>query len=164
MKTSEFEFQLAELQPALYRLTRRFTRNREDSCDLLQETLARAWKRRSDFRENKNLMGWLYIIMRNVFINQYRRNMQAKNVIVTDPGVNHVDDRWKVSSDEATQVKEVWAAINSINPELGKPFKMHLSGYKYEEIARHLGIPVGTVKSRIFLSRQELRKLLPGYN
>jgi RNA polymerase sigma-70 factor (ECF subfamily) len=163
MKSTEFESQLAELQPQLYQLTKKFTRSREDSCDLLQETLAKAWRRRSDFRENKNLMGWLYIIMRNTFINQYRKSMQTKNMFVTDFRFKQLDDRWKVKSDEATHIQEVWKSINSINPELRNPFKMHLSGYKYEEIAKELSIPIGTVKSRIFLIRQELRRLLPGY-
>lgn len=163
MKSTEFESQLAELQPQLYQLTKKFTRSREDSCDLLQETLAKAWRRRSDFRENKNLMGWLYIIMRNTFINQYRKSMQTKNMFVTDFRFKRLDDRWKVKSDEATHIQEVWKSINSINPELRNPFKMYLSGYKYEEIAKELSIPIGTVKSRIFLIRQELRRLLPGY-
>lgn len=163
MKIDEFELQLTELRPALYRLTKKFTRSREDSCDLIQETLAKAWSRRSRFRENKNLIGWLYVIMRNTFINQYRKDQHAKQLIVTDLRFKHLDGNGIVRSDESTHVKEVWAAINSINSELGKVFKMYLSGYKYEEIATELGIPTGTVKSRLFLARQEIRNQLPGY-
>jgi len=163
MKTEEFEHQLTELRPELYRFTKKFTRSSEDSSDLVQETLAKAWRRRASFRENKNLIGWLYIIMRNTFVNQYRKNLQLKNVVSSDLGFKLSEDHYATKADESTHVEEVWKVIDSINPDLGKPFKMHLSGYKYEEIATALGIPMGTVKSRLFLARQEIRNQLPGY-
>jgi RNA polymerase sigma-70 factor (ECF subfamily) len=163
MKTEEFEHQLTELRPALYQFTKKFTRSSEDSCDLVQETLVKAWNRRASFRENKNLIGWLYIIMRNTFVNQYRKNLQLKNVVSGDLGFKSREANDATKADESTHIEEVWKVINSINPDLGKPFKMHLSGYKYEEIATELDIPLGTVKSRLFLARQEIRNQLPGY-
>jgi RNA polymerase sigma-70 factor (ECF subfamily) len=163
MKTKEFEYQLAELRPALYQFTKKFTRSSEDSSDLVQETLAKAWKKRASFRENKNLIGWLYIIMRNTFVNQYRKNRQVKNRVTNDQPYKWRDDHGVTKADESTHLEELWKAINAINPDLVKPFKMHLSGYKYEEIATELNIPLGTVKSRLFLARQEIRNQLPGY-
>jgi RNA polymerase sigma-70 factor (ECF subfamily) len=163
MKTEEFEQQLAELRPALYRFTKKFTSNREDSWDLVQDTLAKAWGRRSSFRENKNLAGWLFIIMRNTFINQYRKGLHVSNMVSEDSALRLIDYHRNTKSDDVTHVNEIWKTIGSMNPEFGKPLKMRISGYKYEEIANELKIPIGTVKSRIFMARQAMRNLLPGY-
>ena len=163
MKATEFEQKLGELRPDLFRFTKKFVQTREDSLDLVQETMLRALNYRSHFRENKNLTGWLYIIMRNTFINQYRKNSQSKNKTLGDSGFNLVKDYSTRKSDEHLHIDEVWKAINSISQELGKPFKMYLSGYKYDEIASALNVPIGTVKSRIFLARKEIRNQLPGY-
>lgn len=164
MESLEFSHRLTALKPALLRFTKRFVKSQEDSKDLVQETILKALSYKTSFRENKNLSGWLFIIMRNTFINQYRKQSQKKNNSAIDTvGMARFDDGSFRTADETTYVSEVWRAIDSINPELAKPFKMHLSGYKYNEIAGKLNIPVGTVKNRIFLARQEIRNQLPGY-
>jgi RNA polymerase sigma-70 factor (ECF subfamily) len=65
--------------------------------------------------------------------------------------------------DGVAHIKEIWNVINSIKKDLAKPFKMYLSGYKYQEIAEHLNIPIGTVKNRIFQARIEIQNHLTGY-
>lgn len=164
MESIEFTHQLAALEPALLRFTKRFVKSQEDSKDLVQETILKALSYKASFRQNKNLSGWLFIIMRNTFINQYRKQAQSRNNIVIDTqSLLRGDGRTVQTADETTFISEVWKAIDSISLDIAKPFKMYLSGYKYDEIATELNIPVGTVKSRIFLARQEIRSQLPGY-
>ncbi|HEV8514455.1 MAG TPA: RNA polymerase sigma factor [Cyclobacteriaceae bacterium] len=163
MKTNEFERELANLRPTLLEFTRKFTNNRDDSMDLLQDTMLKALSRKTKFREDINLKGWLYILMRNLFINQYRKN-KTIGQRVDESYLNWTEDTHTFNRpDGITQTKEVWKIIDSIKIEFNKPFKMYLSGYKYQEIAKELGVPIGTVKSRIFQARIEIQNQLIGY-
>jgi RNA polymerase sigma-70 factor (ECF subfamily) len=159
-----FSHELSTLHPELRRLSRRFTRDRDQSLDLVQETLLKALTHRSSFREDTNLKGWLYTIMRNIFINNYRR---ARRIINSDPVV--MENKLKATADrhtfntpsEALEYSEIWKDINALRDELKTPFKMHVTGYKYHEIADALNIPLGTVKNRIFQARHEIRSQHP---
>jgi RNA polymerase sigma factor (sigma-70 family) len=162
----EFENQLIELRPTLYHFTRKFTLDRDESWDLVQDTILKALKNKSKFRNDINLKGWLYTIMRNTFINQYRKGakMNMSKGKGADIQVLNVADTYTHSRpDHAAQIKEIWANVESIDEDLGKPFKMYTSGYKYQEIAAQLCIPLGTVKNRIFHARQAIQKKLSGY-
>lgn len=131
--------------------------------DLLQDTMLKALSRKTKFREDINLKGWLYILMRNLFINQYRKNKTIGHR-VDESYLNWTEDIYTFNRpDGITQIKEVWKIIDSIKIEFSKPFKMHLSGYKYQEIAKELALPIGTVKSRIFQARIEIQNQLIGY-
>jgi RNA polymerase sigma factor (sigma-70 family) len=167
MTAIEFTHQVASLRGTLQSFTRRFTRDREESHDLVQDTMLKALMYRDKFRENTNLKGWLFTIMRNTFINNYRKNQRAKtNVDITkDQYFLNVEDEHTFNRpQESMEFKEIWRNVNHIKEELIIPFKMHTSGYKYHEIAEHLSIPIGTVKNRIFHARKEIQKKLQGYN
>lgn len=162
----KFEDQLVHLRPTLYNFTRKFTVDRDESLDLVQDTILKALKNKSKFRNDINIKGWLYTIMRNTFINQYRKGTKMKmskgkgaEIQVLNIADTYTDNR----PDHAAQIKEVWAKVDSIQEDLAKPFKMYTSGYKYQEIAAHLCLPLGTVKNRIFHARQEIQKRLSGY-
>jgi RNA polymerase sigma factor (sigma-70 family) len=164
METNKFEQKLADLRPTLLQFTRKFTTNRDDSMDLLQDTILKALSRKTKFREEVNLKGWLYILMRNMFINQYRKNKNSISRHVDDSHLNWTEDIHTFNRpDGAAHLKEMWSVVNSIKEEFGKPFKMYVSGYKYQEIAKELNIPIGTVKSRIFMARTEIQNKLVGY-
>ena len=118
------------------------------------------------FVDNINFKGWVLTVMRNIFINNYHKIVRTQTVV--DQGVdlynlNVVNDSGFDSPDGAYQIQEITKAINSLNNELKVPFSMFLSGYKYNEIADKLGVPLGTVKSRIFFARQELQKELKDF-
>lgn len=160
----KFELELAELRPTLLEFTRKFTTNRDDSMDLVHETILRALSRKSKFTEDTNLKGWLYIIMRNTFINQYRKDKISRTQHVDDSYLNRAADKNTFNRpDGLTHIKEVWKVVNALEAELSTPFKMYVSGYKYQEIAEELAIPVGTVKNRIFRARVEMQNQLVGY-
>jgi RNA polymerase sigma-70 factor (ECF subfamily) len=166
METIDFSLQLAGLRSTLKGFTRRFTTNLEESHDLVQDTLLRALMYRDKFREDTNLKGWLFTIMRNTFINNYRKHqrMRMMHDKTEDLYYLHVEERYTFNRpQENMEFDEIWNNVNQLKDELLIPFKMYSSGYKYHEIAEHLGIPIGTVKNRIFHARKEIQKRLQGY-
>jgi RNA polymerase sigma factor (sigma-70 family) len=156
----DFSSELVDLRPALYGFSRHFTFDREEAADLVQDTLLKALTYQDKYQRDTNLKGWLYTIMRNIFINNYRR---AKRMVFTNDGaieqkvLNVKEEYTFYKPGDATELKEVWRNINGLKDELSTPFKMHLTGYKYHEIARTLKIPLGTVKNRIFHARQLIK-------
>ena len=166
MENRHFERELASLRPTLYSFTRKFTTNRDEGLDLVQDTILKALNHKAKFRDDVNLKGWLYTIMRNTFINQYRKNSKFRKSVGENAEYQYLNTEEHYTfhkPDSTAQWKEVWDVVNSIKEELGKPFKMYTSGYKYHEIAEHLSLPLGTVKNRIFQARQEIQKQLTGY-
>ena len=166
MTTTEFTAQITEMQETLRRFTYRFTRNAEESQDLVQDTMLKALTYRDKFREDTNLKGWLFTIMRNTFINHYRKNKLArtstdstKELYFLNVADNHTFNR----PEKSVEFKEMWENVSEIREELQVPFKMYTSGYKYHEIAEHLDIPIGTVKNRIFHARKEIQKKMIAY-
>jgi len=166
MATIEFSNQVAGLRPTLQTFTRRFTNNLEESHDLVQDTIMKALMYKDKFRTDTNLKGWLFTIMRNTFINNYRKNQRARTSHDTTKELyflNVKDEHTFSSPDSNYEYKDTWKKIETVKEELLVPFKMHTSGYKYSEIAEHLNIPIGTVKNRIFHARKEIQKQLQGY-
>jgi len=166
MPSIDFTLQVAAMRSTLYSFTRKFTRDRDESLDLVQDTMMKALLYKEKFREDTNLKGWLFTIMRNTFINNYRRNQRKRMAkdITKDLVVLNVKEEHTFSQpQENMEFKEIWKNLNMLREELLTPFKMHVSGYKYHEIADHLKIPIGTVKNRIFHARKEVQKNLVGY-
>ncbi|MBX7124386.1 MAG: RNA polymerase sigma factor [Cyclobacteriaceae bacterium] len=165
MSTQEFTSQISALRPTLRLFTQRFTRNREESQDLVQDTLMKALMYRTKFREDTNLKGWLFTIMRNTYINNYRRNQRARTIKddTRDLHYLNVAEVHTFNKPESNlEFNEMWKHIESLREELRTPFKMYTTGYKYNEIADQLDLPLGTVKNRIFHARKEIQKLIMG--
>ena len=166
MIATDFDLQLATLRPSLRMFTRRFTNDRDESLDLVQDTILKALTYRDKFREDTNLKGWLFTIMRNTFINNYRKGQRAKTTRDNTKELYflNVEDTHTFNKPETNfEYKDIWKNINTLRDELLVPFKMHTSGYKYHEIAENLNIPIGTVKNRIFHARKEIQQKLAGY-
>ena len=166
MTAIEFTHQLAGMRSTLQSFTRRFTHDRDESLDLVQDTILKALTYRDKFREDTNLKGWLFTIMRNTFINNYRKGQRAKTSRDNTKELYflNVEDTHTFNKPETNfEYKDIWKNINELRDELLVPFKMHTSGYKYHEIAEHLNIPIGTVKNRIFHARKEIQQKLAGY-
>lgn len=166
MKMLEFPQQMISLKTTLQSFTRRFNLDFEESRDLVQDTMLKALLHRNKFKEDTNLNGWLFTIMRNTFINNYRKNKRAKTSRDTTKDLYflNVEDTHTFNSPGASyEYHDLWKNINELKEELLTPFKMYTSGYKYHEIAKHLGIPIGTVKNRIFHARKDIQKKLSGY-
>jgi RNA polymerase sigma-70 factor (ECF subfamily) len=166
MTTSEFTLEIAGLRSTLQSFTRRFTNDREESHDLVQDTMLKALMYRDKFKNDTNLKGWLFTIMRNTFINNYCRTQRARTSKDTTKDLyflNVEEEHTFNRPQESLEFKEIWRNMNHVKDELLIPFKMYTSGYKYHEIAEHLDIPIGTVKNRIFHARKEIQKRLQGY-
>lgn len=142
------------------------TSNAEKSEDLLQETMLKALTYRDKFKENTNFKAWIYTIMRNTFINNYRRNVKRKNTfdfINNDKNLERSLNRVYPSPESIYNSKEIRASIESLEDAYRIPFNMFVEGYKYKEIAKELKLPLGTVKSRIFFTRKKLEQSLKDY-
>lgn len=165
MATS-IESRLLALQSNLLNFAYMLTSNRDDAYDLLQDTMVKVLDNEEKFAENVNFKGWVFTIMRNIFINNYRHNVRAATIIDQTEDLYHLNasqDSVIDSVEGSYAVGEITAAINSFPDEYRVPFSMHVAGYKYNEIAEKMGLPLGTVKSRIFFARQKLQSILVDY-
>jgi RNA polymerase sigma-70 factor (ECF subfamily) len=166
MEVLKFTREIASLKGTLRSFTRRFTNDIEESKDLVQDTMLKALLYRDKFKEETNLKGWLFTIMRNTFINNYRKNKREKTLhnLSKDRYFRNVEDTHTFNSPvSAYEYNDLWKNINELSEELLIPFKLYTSGYKYHEIAEHLKIPIGTVKNRIFHARKDIQKKMAGY-
>ncbi len=142
------------------------TQNSEDANDLLQETLLKAYCHFGKFQEGTNLKGWLYTIMKNTFINDYRRKVKQNTFSdSTDEGFYLNSESHSLGNEAESMfvLDDLNGAINALPNDLKESFLMNFNGYKYQEIADHFRIPIGTVKTRIHLARQILKQKLRVY-
>ncbi|MFY9597711.1 MAG: RNA polymerase sigma factor [Dysgonamonadaceae bacterium] len=167
MKANDsFENRLLGLQDNMFNFALTLTSNREEARDLMQETTLRVLDNKEKYYENINFKGWVFTIMHNIFVNNYRKIVRSKTIIDKTENLYHLNlsqDSGFDTPEGAYTIKEINMAINSFTDEYKIPFSMHLAGFKYEEIARHLGLPIGTVKSRIFFARKRLREMLKDF-
>lgn len=166
MNALQFQKKLLSMQENMMNFALMLTSNRDDAQDLMQDTTLKVLDNQEKFVDNINFKGWVLTVMRNIFINNYHKIVRTQTVV--DQGVDLynldvVNDSGFDSPDGSCQIQEITAAINKLNNELKVPFSMFLSGYKYNEIADKLNVPLGTVKSRIFFARQELQKVLKDF-
>ena len=142
------------------------TANKEDAQDLMQDTTLKVLDNQEKFVDNLNFKGWVLTVMRNIFINNYHKIVRSQTVVDQSVDLYNLDvvnNSGFDSPDGSYRIQEITEAINRLNDELKMPFSLYLSGYKYNEIAEKLGVPLGTVKSRIFFARQELQKVLKDF-
>jgi RNA polymerase sigma-70 factor (ECF subfamily) len=166
MTTTEFNDQLLSFQNPLKYFALKLTADNEEAEDLLQETFLKALKYKDKFQEKTNLKAWLYTIMKNTFINNYRRSVRKRTIIDNtqdDYFVNSTKKTSPVSPESEYNFKEITKTVDALNDECRIPFQMHNEGFKYKEIADELEMPIGTVKSRIFLARKKLTAALKDY-
>ncbi len=162
----EFYDELLTYQNPLKYFALKLTADNEDAEDLLQETFLKALKYKDKFQEKTNLKAWLYTIMKNTFINNYRRKVKRKTIMDNtddDYFVNSTKQSSPISPESEYNYKEITKTVNALNDECRIPFQMHNEGYKYKEIADELEMPIGTVKSRIFLARKKLTEAFKDY-
>lgn len=142
------------------------THDMDDTKDLVQDTILKAYRYQSKFQEGTNLRGWLYTILKNSFINNYRRDMKRNTFLDSTDNSYFIDlPSHKIDNDAETKFirKDLEAAIDELSFDLRVTFKLNTEGYKYHEIAEEMQIPIGTVKTRIFVARRILRERLKEY-
>lgn len=166
MASAKFQSDLMSLQANMLNFAYMLTNNRDDAYDLLQDTTLKALDNQEKYAENTNFKGWVFTIMRNLFINNYRRGVRAATVVDTTDNLYHLNlsqDSRLESPEESYGAAEITSAINELSDDYRIPFSMHVAGYKYNEIAEHTGLPLGTVKSRIFFARKRLQERFADY-
>ncbi len=128
-----------------------------------QETAFRAIKNQEKFRPGTNFKAWLFTIMKNIFINGYRKKVKANTIIDSTENNYYINSGNVAVANQAgsnIMVAEIKNMIRGLDESIKTPFMMHYSGYKYQEIAEYLELPLGTIKSRIFFARKELKELI----
>ena len=163
---SHFQTKLLSIQSNLLNFAYLLTSNRDDAYDLLQDTTLKVLDNQDKYVDNVNFKGWVFTIMRNIFNNNYRKTMRSNTMLdYTEELIylNMPQDSGIETPEGSLAAGEITDVINSFPDDYRVPFSMHVSGYKYTEIAEHTGLPLGTVKSRIFFARQRLQKALADY-
>ena len=160
MKSLSFRKDLVGVQEELLRFAYKLTTDREEANDLLQETSLKALDNEDKYTPDTNFKGWMYTIMRNIFINNYRKVVRDQTFVDRTDNLYHLNlpqDAGFESTENAYDLKEMHRVVNAV------PFAMHVSGFKYREIAEKLNLPLGTIKSRIFFTRQKLQEELKDF-
>ncbi|MFC2649171.1 RNA polymerase sigma factor [Porphyromonas endodontalis] len=163
MTRTQFQSNLQEVQENLRRYALKLTQDTNDADDLVQDTSLRALTHRDKFVSDINFKGWMMTIMYNIFLNNQDRVERRRKIFDTTVDILNVPlmtEGGYSTPDGAMNIREIYSAIDNLSEHTRTPFKMFLSGYKYSEIAEKIGIPEGTVKSRIFFARKALQKSL----
>jgi RNA polymerase sigma-70 factor (ECF subfamily) len=151
----------------LQRFAMSLTSDRDTALDLVQDTYLKAITHKELFVDYTNLKAWVFTIMKNTFINNYRRNVKENTIIDGTRDLYYLNmphDKGFISPESQYTENEIEKAIDSLDDDFRIPFRMHIDGYKYKEISEKLGLKIGTVKSRIFFTRQKLMLMLKDYD
>lgn len=160
MSTYEFNNKFFELSPVLNAFAYNLTQNTDDAKDLYQETAFRAMANRDKFMTGTNFKAWAFTIMKNIFINNYRKKVKSNTIMDSTDNLYYLNSGGRQEEnggDTNILIKELKDLIDKLDDSIRAPFLMHYQGFKYQEIADHFRLPLGTIKSRIFFARQELK-------
>jgi len=160
MTTAKFHDVLVQSQGKLYAAAYALTINRDDANDLLQETYLKALTYEDKFTQDVNLVGWLYTILKNTWLNNKKRK-SIKSEVKNEKTYNEATRTLHTSHDSPMTYilgQEIGSKIDALENNYRRPFKLFIEGFKYKEIAEELQIPIGTVKSLIHLARKKLLK------
>ena len=142
------------------------TRDTEAAKDLFQETLYRALSNKDKYNVGTNIKAWLYTIMRNIFINNYRRKVKQNTIFDNTPNEFLLDHNQTIAANAAEsnlRLKDIQQSISNLPEIFRNPFLLYFDGFKYHEIADMLREPLGTIKSRIHFARKLLKTQIERY-
>lgn len=159
MTATEFNTRYSELEDLLFGFAMKLTKNRDRSKDLMQDTVMRAYKNKDRFQNGTNFKAWVTTIMRNSFINDYRKQRTRNRVEQPVEDMLHIADKAVVTerANSSIMLKELEQIVRNLADTYKVPFMMFYRGYSYLEISAHMELPIGTVKSRIFFARKQLK-------
>ena len=155
MSTPEFNALVVNHAASIKPYAITLTKDHESAQDLCQETLYKALAHRSQYQPGSNIKAWLCTIMRNIFINDYRRAGRKKQIM---DAMAYSSRYGVLHQSELLQLKEINHAIYQLPAIFKTACQLYLQGYKYHEIAQALNEPLGTIKSRIHFARKLLKK------
>lgn len=157
MTTLEFNTLLVQESKTLKGFAFNLTRDSEDASDLLQDTIVKAIQYRSQYVRAGNFKSWLITIMKNTFINNYRRNKLKLNAISE---ITYTSNNKLNGTESNINAKEIEKNIENLSDEYKLPLEKFINGFKYQEIADEMKLPIGTVKSRIFFARNKIKNAM----
>jgi RNA polymerase sigma-70 factor (ECF subfamily) len=163
MSTLEFSALFDGQKVALFNFALNLTKDEDAARDLVQETAYKAFKYMDRYEPHTNLRAWLMTILRNSFINEYRKRRRRQTLNDMTPNNYLLDSGDAVvgnNGESRLTLEEIRKAVDALEPWAKVPFLMHCEGFKYEEISKELDVPLGTIKSRIFFARQKLQAAL----
>jgi RNA polymerase sigma factor (sigma-70 family) len=166
MASAEFNQLLVNNAEFLKPFAITLTRDSEAAKDLFQETLYRALANKDKYNVGTNIKAWLYTIMRNIFINNYRRKAKQNTIFDSSPNeflLNHNQAVISGTAESDLRVKDIQEAIHKLPEIFQNPFLLYFDGFKYHEIADMLQEPLGTIKSRIHFARKLLKSQIHRY-
>lgn len=167
MEKVEFTQGILAIEQDLRRFAYKLTSDRDSANDLVQDCVLHALDNREKFTYTKNLKGWMYTLMRNIFVNNYRRTVREMNLIDDTYSISQqsmIEDEDSERFASTYDIKLLYRVIHSIPDDMKIPFQMFVAGFKYREIAEKLGLPMGTVKSRLFFIRKRLKEELKDFS
>lgn len=164
--TKSLQQSITEIGYSLYSVAYKFCKDSDVAEDIVQDTILKALVNSEKYREGTNLKGWIYTIMRNIFINEYRRKKKYQYMDSAKEFDSYSPDRYLAINDGGSNMglEEISQHIRVMESKHTAPFLMHFDGFKYEEIAETLKLPIGTVKNRIHLARKELQNRITQTN
>lgn len=163
MSELEFNLKFEGYSSSLHSFAMNLTKDKEEALDLFQDTAYKAIVNKEKFRVGTNFKAWLFTIMKNTFINNYRKKIRKNTMMDSTDNlffINSSDTIVRNDADSEILLEELNKLIDTLDENLKHTFRMHFKGFKYHEIAELEEIPLGTVKSRIFLARKEIKRKL----
>lgn len=155
--------QLIEYRSSLEAFANSLTRNVDDAADLFQETAYKIIKNKDKYNVGTNFRAWSYTIMRNIFINNYRKKKRRNLLIDSTENDYYIDSNQSFvanAGESQMAFDEIMSVVNTLSDDFRVPFLMRYEGFKYDEIAEELDLPLGTIKSRIHFARKKLKGIL----
>lgn len=167
LSSKDIHSKIVKINSSLRAFAMSLTGNSTDADDLYQDTTLRIMSNADKFREGTNFKAWAVTIMRNIFINNYRKRMRRGVLLDQTPNNYYINSgEASIENDGLTNTsyKELLAMVETLPEDFKRPFWMAYRGYKYDEIAEQLDAPLGTIKSRIFFARRKLQKMYDAAN
>ena len=166
-KTFNFENLIGPYHEKLRAYAMNFTHDEDNAADLVQDTLLKAYRYYDKFMPETNFRAWLFTIMNNTFINDYRRKARVQRVVTVEEDLSSQQLMFSCSTNNG-ELKfingDIAKALKTLPENLYDPFMRYFEGYKYHEIAEEFDMPLGTVKTRIHYARLHLKKFLKVYS
>lgn len=162
LQRNQIQDQLEKISASLRAFSLKLTGNDDDAQDLFQDTALRIITNADKYNQGTNFKAWAVTIMRNIFINNYRKRVRRSLIIDQTPNnyyINQGGEEVPNDGETAVTFNELMGMVDTLPEDFRKPFMMAYEGYKYDEIAEELDSPLGTIKSRIFFARKKLQKM-----
>lgn len=161
---TQIDITILENRPLLKRIAAKFTSDPYEKDELVQETFMRSFSSLHKFVDHPKLISWLYVIMKNIYINKYKRasirREAEKEIIHTQAMASEQHNQ----ADSKFALEDIDNAFKNLSEENYSIISMYLEGYSYREIAVYHEIKEGTIKTRIHTIRKSLKKELHAYN